>query len=324
MTNMKITFRKTIYASTVLLAIILFSLGAGSCYMLSYSLGEDPNRKDVDSAYNVLYKRVPDMRCWVDSLKQNGLLRDTFITMPSGERHHAIYLRADSAQGRTAIVVHGYRDTAPKYLYLGRMYHRDLGFNILMPDLHAHGLSDGEGIGMGWNERHDVIRWAEVAEELFRCPSHESKIVIHGVSMGAATTMNLSGEPHPSYIKCFVADCGFTSVWDEFRGQLREQFSLPPFPLMHIASRLCRMKYGWTFREASPLKQVAKCQKPILFIHGEKDTYVPTEMVYRLYEAKPAPKQLWTVPNTGHADSYRNHPAVYTQRVKDFLSSSLN
>ena len=41
MTNMKITFRKTIYASTVLLAIILFSLGAGSCYMLSYSLGED-------------------------------------------------------------------------------------------------------------------------------------------------------------------------------------------------------------------------------------------------------------------------------------------
>jgi fermentation-respiration switch protein FrsA (DUF1100 family) len=84
------------------------------------------------------------------------------------------------------------------------------------------------------------------------------------------------------------------------------------------------MKYGWTFREASPLKQVAKCQKPILFIHGEKDTYVPTEMVYRLYEAKPAPKQLWIVPNTGHADSYRNHPAVYTQRVKDFLSSSLN
>ena len=70
MTNMKVTFRKTIYASTVLLAIILFSLGAGSCYMLSYSLGEDPNRKDVDSAYNVLYKRVPDMRCWVDSLKQ--------------------------------------------------------------------------------------------------------------------------------------------------------------------------------------------------------------------------------------------------------------
>ncbi|MBQ5720820.1 MAG: alpha/beta hydrolase, partial [Bacteroidaceae bacterium] len=161
---MKITFRKTIYACAVLLAIILFSLGAGSCYMLSYSLGEDPNRKDVDSAYNVLYRRVPDMRCWVDSLKQNGLLRDTFITMPSGERHHAIYLRADSAQGRTAIVVHGYRDTAPKYLYLGRMYHRDLGFNILMPDLHAHGLSDGEGIGMGWNERHDVIRWAEVAE----------------------------------------------------------------------------------------------------------------------------------------------------------------
>jgi fermentation-respiration switch protein FrsA (DUF1100 family) len=82
------------------------------------------------------------------------------------------------------------------------------------------------------------------------------------------------------------------------------------------------MKYGWTFREASPLKQVAKCQKPILFIHGEKDTFVPTEMAYRLYEAKPAPKQLWTVPNTGHADSYINFPEEYTKKVKEFVSES--
>ena len=68
MTNMKITFRKTIYICTVLLAILLFSLGAGSCYMLSYSLGEDTNRRDVDSAYNVLYKRMPDMSCKHKSL----------------------------------------------------------------------------------------------------------------------------------------------------------------------------------------------------------------------------------------------------------------
>lgn len=316
--------RRIIYSSSVLLAIILFSLGVGSCYMLSYSLSEDPNRRDVDSVYNILYKWVPDMRAWTDSLKQGGLLRDTFITMPSGEVHHALYIRSDSANGRTAIIVHGYRDSAPKYLYLGRMYHRDLGYNILMPELHAHGLSEGKSIGMGWNDRHDVIRWAEVAEELFRSPTHESQIVIHGISMGAATTMNVAGDPHPDYIKCFVADCGFTSVWDEFRGQLREQFSLPAFPIMHTASLLCRKKYGWTFRQASPLKQVARCPKPIFFIHGANDTYVPTEMAHRLYEAKPHPKQLWITPNTGHADSYRNHPKEYTRRVMEFLSSSVN
>ena len=56
------------------------------------------------------------------------------------------------------------------------------------------------------------------------------------------------------------------------------------------------------------------------FIHGEKDTYVPTEMVYRLYDAKPTPKQLWTLPNTGHADSYINFPEEYTKKVKEFVS----
>lgn len=320
MMNQKITFRKTIYTCTVLLAIMLFSLGAGTCYMLSYSLSEDPNRKDTDSIYSLLYRIAPDIKPWADSLKNNRLLCDTFITMPSGERHHAIYLRNDSAKGRTAIILHGYRESAPKYLYLGRMYHRDLDCNILLPDLHAHGQSEGEGIGMGWNERHDVIRWAEVAEELFRTPSHESSMVIHGVSMGAVTAMNISGDPHPDYIKCFVADCGFTSVWDEFSVQLHEQFSLPPFPLMYTASMLCQMKYGWTFQQASPLKQVEKCSKPILFIHGETDTFVPTEMAHHLFAAKPAPKQLWIVPNTGHTDSYRNHPEEYTKRVKEFVS----
>ena len=66
------------------------------------------------------------------------------------------------------------------------------------------------------------------------------------------------------------------------------------------------MKYGWSFGEASPLKQVAKCRKPMLFIHGDNDTYVPTAMVYPLYEAKPQPKQLWIAPGSKHALSYRD------------------
>lgn len=62
---------------------------------------------------------------------------------------------------------------------------------------------------------------------------------------------------------------------------------------MYTTSALCKLMYGWSFGEASALKQVAKCHKPMLFIHGSKDTFVPTDMVYPLYEAKPQPKQLW-------------------------------
>ena len=45
----------------------------------------------------------------------------------------------------------------------------------------------------------------------------------------------------------------------------------------------------------------------MLFIHGDADDYVPTWMVYPLYEAKPGEKELWLVPGAGHAYSYRDN-----------------
>lgn len=317
------TMKKAIIIPIAVLATVLAIVIGGSFYMLGYSLNADPNRHDTDSAWADLYSRVPDMRPWVDSLTDKRLLRDTFVTMPSGERHHALYLRSDSARGNTAVIVHGYKDSAPKFLFLGRIYHRDLGYNILMPDLHAHGQSEGEYIQMGWKDRMDIRHWTEVAERLFRDSISPSRIVVHGVSMGAATTMCLSGEPNlPSYIRCFVEDCGYISVWDEFALQLKEQFSLPEFPVMHTASLLCRLRHGWSFGEASPISQVARCRRPMLFIHGDADSFVPYSMLAPLYKSKPQPKMQWTAKGSEHARAYIDHPEEYTAAIRRFLAEA--
>ena len=310
--------RKLLYAVVALMAVAL--LGA-SVFMMNFSLRADARHADVDNAWGQLYQRVPDMQPWVDSLLAEGLLRDTFVVMPTGERHHALFLRADSAHGRTAVVVHGYKDSCVKFLYLGRMYHRDLGYNLLMPDLHGHGLREGNDIQMGWKDRLDVMRWTEVAEQLFRDSLAPSRMVVHGVSMGAATTMCLSGEELPAYVEGFVADCGYTSVWDEFRLQLKEQFSLPAFPLLYTTSLLNRLVHGWWFGEASPIRQVARCHRPMLFIHGDADTFVPYWMMDSLYAAKPCPKEKWTAPGITHARAYQDCPDVYTEKVRAFLES---
>jgi len=146
-------------------------------------------------------------------------------------------------------------------------------------------------------------------------------MVVHGVSMGGATTMMLSGEKVPAGIKDirFVDDCGYTSVWDEFAGELKAQFGLPEFPLMYATSLLCHLRYGWSFGEASAISQVAKCPYPMLFIHGDSDTFVPTEMVNRLYAAKTGPKEIWITENTEHALSYKNHRETYIRRVRQFI-----
>lgn len=315
--------RKIIYTIIGAAIGLTAAITGSGLYMLSYSLTPDPNRRDTDSAYRQLFAHYPQMRQWTDSMRSHGLLRDTFVTMPSGERHHALYARADSAHGRTAVIVHGYKDCAIKFLYLGRMYQHDLKFNILMPDLHAHGLSEGEAIQMGWKDRKDVMHWTEVAERLFRDSTEASRMVVHGVSMGAATTMCVAGERLPEYIACFVEDCGYTSVWDEFAVQLHEQFGLPPFPLMQVTDMLCRMRYGWSFGEASPKRQVARCDRPMLFIHGDADTFVPSWMVHPLYEAKPGKKELWITRGTEHALSFRDYPAEYRERVERFVNDKL-
>ena len=121
------------------------------------------------------------------------------------------------------------------------------------------------------------------------------------------------------YVRCFVEDCGYTGVWDEFSKELKSSVVLPAVPLLYTASWLCDLKYRWNFREASSLAQVAKCRLPMLFIHGDADDYVPTWMVRPLFEAKPGAKELWLVPGAGHAASYRDNREEYTRRVGEFV-----
>lgn len=304
--------KKTLLLSALILAASAVALLGASAYMLHFSLAPDPNRADTDSCYRQLFDAYPETREWVDSLRRVQALRDTFALMPTGERHHALFI--DRGAERTAVLIHGWRDCAVKFLWLARLYERELGCNVVMPELHACGESEGRYIQMGWKDRLDVKHWMA----LFKADT----MAVHGVSMGAATAMMLSGEDMPEGIRDlrFVADCGYTSVWDEFAGEMKAQFGLPSFPLMYSSSLLCKALCGWSFGEASALRQVERCPYPMLFIHGGSDTFVPTEMVYRLYEAKPEPKALWVAPGSGHACSYRDNKEEYTQRVRAFLT----
>ena len=304
--------KKAVIYISVVFAILVITLIAGSFYMLHYSLASNPLRLDTERGYKELFANYPETIEWMDSLRRNNALHDTIVSMPEGYRCHAYYIMKGS--NRTALVIHGWRDMPIKYFYLARMYEREFGYNVIIPDVYAHGKSDGDVIRMGWLDRLDMLRWIEIFKT--------DTMVVHGVSMGGAMTMMLSGEKMPSGIKDirFVDYCGYTSVWDEFAGELKNQFGLHEFPLMYTTSLLCSIMYGWNFDEASAINQVRKCHYPMLFIHGDSDTFVPTEMVYRLFSAKRGPKELWITKNTDHAHSYLNHREDYILHLKKFLN----
>lgn len=316
--DMKFNKRHATVLLVTVVCIVAAALLATSSYMLRYSVGYPASERNTAEWWKQrTANECPWTSRWMDSVYTHHCVRDTFVTMPSGYKAHAIYLHSPrTGASRTAVIVHGYKVRAEGMLHIAYLYNHDMACNVLLPDLYGHGMNEGSHIQMGWNDRWDVIRWSEVAHELF---PHTSQ-VIHGISMGAATVMSVSGERTPDYVRCFVEDCGYTSVWDEFAAQLKEQFGLPAFPLMHTTSALCRWQYRWSFAEASPVSQVRRSTKPMLFIHGDKDTFVPYSMLRPLYEAKTrGRKAIFIAHGSEHAKAYRDHHEEYTRRVKDFV-----
>lgn len=305
-----------------LLFLILTTLGlllvAFAWIVLDRSLAMKHRGQDVSASYDEMRATYPTLGGWLDSLSAASALKDTFITAEDGARLHAYYVRAAEPTAKTSVIVHGYTDNAVRMMMIGEIYHRHLHYNVLLPDLRFAGDSEGTHIQMGWLDRLDVGRWVRETPHLF---GDSVQVVVHGISMGAATTMMYSGEDLPEYVRAFVPDCGYTSVWDQFSYRLKVEYGLPAFPILSIADLVSRCRYGWGFEEASALVQVAKCDRPMFFIHGEADDYVPTAMVYRLYEAKQGVKDLWIAPGSAHATSYLDHPEEYIERVRTFVDT---
>ena len=301
------------------IAILIICFGA-SFFMLHYALTPQHRGLNIEESYTEMYNRYPFLEQWVDSLNQEKALKDTVLINKEGKKLHAFYIDAPQPTSKTAIIVHGYTDNAIRMFMIGYLYNRDLAYNVLLPDLQFHGKSEGKAIQMGWKDRLDIMEWIDLAIQKY---GSSTSLVVHGISMGAATTMMLSGEEQPAHVKCYIEDCGYTSVWDEFSQEINVRFSLPSFPLIPLTSWLCQQIYGWSFDEASALNAVKKCKEPMLFIHGDEDTFVPTWMVYPLFEAKPEPKELWIVPGVEHAKSYLHFKEEYTQQVANFLSTHM-
>lgn len=309
--------KRTLLALFALLIVAVIGL---TVYMFNVSLKTKVKPTDEADAYAYLFEHEY-LKNWVDSLNQCAALKDTFILSDDNVKLHALYVRSAQQSPNTAVIVHGYTDNAIRMLMIGHLYNKEMGYNIILPDLRAHGKSGGEYIQMGWKDRLDIVRWMDVAKGIY---GDSTQMVVHGISMGGATTMMTSGEQLPDNVKCFVEDCGYTSVWDEYSYKLKLEFGLPQFPILYTTSFYTKLKEGWSYKEASSLEQVKKSTKPMFFIHGESDKYVPTTMVHQLYDAKQGEKELWIAPKSEHARAYWDHTDQYVSKVKAFVDKYIN
>ena len=214
-----------------------------------------------------------------------------------------------------AIILHGYRSNPSSVLTIGEHF-SEKGYNVLIPSMRACADSEGEYVGMGWLDKEDLKCWINLIIE----ENKNAEIILHGSSMGAATVLMASGDELPANVKKIIADSGYTSVWDIFASEAKARFNLPEFPVLNMFQIVANRKAKYDIKEASSLEQVKKSKTPILFIHGDKDDFVPEYMCEKLYDATNCKKEKLIIHGAGHTDGKYREPEKYYNTIFDWIS----
>jgi fermentation-respiration switch protein FrsA (DUF1100 family) len=226
-------------------------------------------------------------------------------------------LRASKSSKRLAFVIHGHRCVSGEMGFIAKMY-ADRGYHVFMPDQRAHGKSAGKYIGMGYFERYDMLRWLHLVNE--QVPGCE--ILLHGISMGAATVMMTAGERAlPDNVVCGVEDCGYTDAYNSIYHHIESDMKWLPFKhtVVLVAGFINKLKAGYYFRACECLAPLGRAALPMLFIHGTHDPVVPFWMLKDLYDAHAGQKEILIVAGAPHGICYFWNTDEYVGKVLLFL-----
>ena len=213
------------------------------------------------------------------------------------------------------IMFHGYRGSAERDLAGGIQRAFKLGRSVLLVDQRCSGKSGGNIISFGINEHKDCLRWVDFAAKKF---GPDRKIILTGISMGAATVLMVADKELPENVIGILADCGYSTAKDVIKKVIR-QMKLPAGIIYPFVKLTARVFCHFDLEEHSPLEAVKRSRLPIIFYHGEADNFVPCEMSRINYEACTSRKMLVTVPGAGHGLSYPKDPERYLSALAEFF-----
>lgn len=302
----------------------LFALGlaeaGGSAYfyrrtMIRSNVKTERTMKMSGVNWEAYYKMIHPKSEWMMAQPHE----EVWIHSDDGLKLHATYFPGEEKE-KAVICFHGYTSEGlADYGSLSNYYLKH-GYRMLIVDARAHGKSEGTYIGFGCKDRYDALGWINW---MIKKAGSSIQILLHGDSMGGATVLMASGLTLPEQVKGIISDCAFTSPKEVFTHVLHDSYHLPAFLMLAIADAVNKKKAGYGLDDCNAAHEVQKATVPILFIHGDADTFVPCSMCEELYQNCASPKKKMIVKGAGHCESYYKDPKQYEKALDDFTGGVL-
>ncbi|AZQ62770.1 alpha/beta hydrolase [Flammeovirga pectinis] len=229
------------------------------------------------------------------------------------------YIQAPTdSLGLTVVMVHGIKSDRWTMMRYAQIYLKH-GIDVVLYDQRKHGLSGGSQESYGFYESQDleqIVQWTKKKKP-------KDIIAAHGESLGAATVCMHSGINESTHsVSFYISDCAYSDTPKLLTRRAKKDFGVPDLGFITTTSFLTKISAGFYFSDVMPIESVGISKVPILFIHGEKDTYIPKEMSIEMYNAKlNGEKYLWLVPNAVHANSITVAPKVYETKVMSYVNT---
>jgi uncharacterized protein len=241
------------------------------------------------------------------------------VTFPSLHGNHnvsAYYIPCPEAT-TTILVCPGFRSRMAEFLGISALLWK-AGHNVLVFEYYGHGIEVSTPITLGYREINDFLGAVAYAKE--RAPQNHLGVI--GYSMGAAVALMSSARN--AEVEALVVDSAFATHRGVVEYNFHRKFRLPSAPFAWIADYLLWWRAGYRFHQVEPLRDIAHiAPRPILIIHGGRDSIVDPKDATLLYTAAQEPKELWILPNADHCGAYFEDRQAYVKKILEFFDLHL-
>jgi pimeloyl-ACP methyl ester carboxylesterase len=229
------------------------------------------------------------------NLVKNGKISSAVeVPAADGVTLNAWVMKARNSKGEavpakgTVVVIHSLGKSHATFPFMGvgeRL--AKLGYDVVLPDLRAHGRSGGKYVTFGVLEKQDL---KAVLDSLISRKEVSDRVYVYGENLGGMVAIEYAAiDPRCQGV---IAVAPFKDIDSWARGVLA--FWAPTLSEKDFQATLARAGEigGFNPKEASAIDAVAKIHCPILLIQAPLDISVPLFYTSDIYAKANEPKKL--------------------------------